>query len=195
MSEDKEIRAAMLADIHAHIREYGCKEWNRVKDKYRDVPDRTFWRIVAKVKKGVPDDAILEGRVKKAKIELQAELDLAPQGAKNKSSNPAPINIMRRLAELLDDIAFLRECSASVENGRRVMKNPAFFALSLRLEREVIQTSLNAAREACHLERVEEFQEALMAALEKTDPDVAQAVAEHLMRVGQERGMLHRGRF
>ena len=138
---NEEMFSALLVDIHEHLEKFGSKQWKLVREQYPEISDRTFWRAVDLAKRGISEEELLQGAVKKAK--RAAMRDLAPDAdVQTLLAHLSPrvnIEYSEKLCELLEDAELLLEWSSTrAEDGTRVIKNPQYFTKAINLRRDIL---------------------------------------------------------
>lgn len=195
MDEGDELKAACLHDIRNHLREHGAERWKLCRDRHPQISDREFWRLVKKVKEGLPDTDILRYAVKKAKTAAKKLLPAAPSPAVIASGGRGveqKIDFMAHLDELLADIRMVRDYSLKdpdPETGEQGIKNPMYFTKAISLRREVLETALRAMQEIWDLRKMQDFYDVIIRTVSEADPATARLIMERLEEVNNERGL------
>jgi hypothetical protein len=194
MDDAEELKAACLADIRDHYRQYGATRWKLVMVKHPEIDERHFWRLVKKVKEGLPDQEILRFAVKKAKHAAKRLVPAAPSPAMiaaGGAETERNIDFMMHLQELLADAEMIRTWSMTDmdEDGMRKIKNPMFFAKSISLRRELLETALRAMQEIWDLRKMSDFYNTIIDTISQADPATARLIMEKLDALNNERGL------
>lgn len=192
MDDIEERRAAMLADIAAHLKEYGSERWNLVMGKYPEVGKRQFFKYVAKVKAGRTPQDILLSSVKKAKIAARRNLPAAPSPdviSKGGITARNHIDFMVEFGTLMEDAHLVRDFASTVVEGKRSIKNPMFFVKSVQLRVSLMETQLKAMDAIWNLTQQLEFYNAVVEEVAKESPEAARRIMERLERLNAEKGM------
>ena len=190
---DDEIKLAAIAEIAKHLAEVGSKEWAPTRKKYPAISDRAWWRLVASVKEGKTPQEILAASVKRAKYHARKNLPAVPSPeyiAKGGVQATANIDFMDAFAQLMGDATLLAEFSTKRnEDGSRNVKNPMFFAQSIKLRVELIGTQIRAMREVWDLQRMQNFFDAVVEEVAIESPACSRRIMERLDRLNAEFGM------
>jgi hypothetical protein len=193
---------ACLLDIKAHLRTRGERGLSEVRARHPNIGERRFYRLLSRAKESPTVRGLELSRAITAVAELKemipAEaLSTAPPALATK---PLPgsvdaINLMATLRDLMVDATMVREYAMSKpdENGNRTIKNPMYFANSVKLRRDLVETMLKTWHESFDLRRMQEFYEIILDEIGKASPEVQGAIMERLRELNSERGFAFGG--
>ncbi|HCE07071.1 MAG TPA: hypothetical protein DEQ40_00425 [Oxalobacteraceae bacterium] len=192
---DADMKMAAVSVIRKHYAEHGAKNWKVVKDQFPEMDMRRFWRIVAKVKNGVPDVDILRSTIAYAKVAAAKKAVPAPVSpAIIYAGGPEvrrQIDYMGQLQEMLDDVQQLRNFALGPEDaeGRREIKNPNIFAQAIKLRGECLDRALKAYETVWDLRKQMDFYNAIIDEVSAADPATAARIMDRLNKLNNERGL------
>lgn len=186
---DREI----LGAIRYHIQNHGEKDWKLVLNKFPELSKRRFFRLLSRVRDGVPDKDILKQSVAHTR-RIAKTLPAAPspaviaQGGIDMRNR---LDVMSHLQVMLDDIDKIREFSlgAPDENGVRRIKNPAFFMQQIKQRGETLKLVLEAYGEVWDLRTMQNFYNIIMEEIGKVDPLTQRRIMVALEALNNERGL------
>ncbi len=184
--------------IIAHLRRVGSTNWKTVRDNYPDVGIRKFWRLVARAK----DEPAIRGPLVTAALDAAERIRALNPSTAISAAPPKPvareatramdnIHLMDHLRDLMVDAVLIREYSMGKPDeatGARGIKNPVFFAQSVKLRRELIETILKTWHEAFDLRRMQDFYGVILDEIGRASPEVQAAIMERLRLMNDERG-------
>ncbi len=183
--------------IIAHLKKNGSAKWRTVRDNYPEVGIRKFWRLVARAKeepaiRGPLVTAALDAANRIAALRPSDAMSAAPPRAvaKEASCSMKNIDLMETLRDLMVDAVLIRDWSMTKvdENGNRGIRNVMFFAQSVKLRRELVETMLKTWNETFDLQRMQEFYNVILDEIERASPEVQAAIMERLRMLNTERG-------
>jgi hypothetical protein len=187
------MKGAALADIREHLDKVGSKNWLPVMKKYPELGKRTFYRLVAYVRKGVPESEVMLGAAKRAKRLAQKNLPavVSPEYiAKGGREATANIDFLEQFAVLMEDARLLRAFSMGKNaDGVEVIKNALFFAKSVELRRQLMDTALKVMREVYALQDSKEVWDALLEEIFKEAPQVRNRILQKIAEYNNRRGL------
>lgn len=204
MGVSREVKDEILTEIANHLRVHGAKDWHLVRDRFPDVigggkgsaGERNFFRWVRLVQEGAVPTALAQA-VKSARSAAGRNLPVAPppeyimKGGAKATRN---IDFLAVLGDVADDTELLREWSSKVDDdGKRQIKNPVYFDLSIRRRMDMLQTGLSLMREVWDLELMRSFYDEVISIIADeiapAHPEIARRVLERLKALNDKRGM------
>ena len=195
-----ETKDQAFKDIAAHLAEFGPQDWDKVRGKYRDVPDPTWWRWVKRVRDGIATgESLATARRKLSKREKSSAPDeLAAKVASNLPVAPSPdyiarngekglqnIDYLEAINGLFQDSLKLREYSLNKDGGIRI---PAFFEKSIRSRLDVLNTGASLLQQVYDLRRMEAFYQAILEEIGKESTELQHRVIARLARLNEATG-------
>jgi hypothetical protein len=187
------MKAACLADIREHHDKVGAKNYTTIIKKYPELGRRTFYRLVAHVKGGLPDSELMIGAAKRAKRLAQKNLPaLVPPEYLAKGGREATANIdfLEQFSVLMEDARLLRAFSIGKSaDGTETIKNPLFFSKSIDLRRQLMDTALKVMREVYALQDSKEVWDALLEEIFKEAPQIRNRILSKIAEYNNRRGL------
>jgi hypothetical protein len=189
---------ACLADVRAHIRQFGATNWSAVREKHPKIQDRTFWRIVKKAKAS-PSFRSREVQTAMATMRevasmLPAEaLSVGPPAAVRKTTKEAAncLNLQAELRDMMADSEKIRDFAlgAPDENGDRKVKNPLIFAKAVSLKRDLVESLVKTWTASFDTRRMQEFYDVVIDEIGRASPEVQSDIVQRLGALIQENGV------
>ena len=186
--------------IIAHLKKNGSgqNDWRALRKAYPNVGERRFFRMVKRAK----DEPSVRGPLVTAALNAAERIRALNPTTAMSAAPPKPvareatramdnIHLMETLRDLMVDAVLIREYSMTKPDeatGERGIKNPMFFAQSVKLRRELIETILKTWHEAFDLRRMQEFYGVILDEVGRASPEVQAAIMERLKIMSDERG-------
>lgn len=219
MSEtDAVLKAAVLAEIRAHLLVYGPNNWQILRDKYPEIGERKFFRWVKAVREPTPDDskrpqrggskfsperleaarAAQDDGVRRARLAATKNVPAAPSPAYMMGRGVAAersIDFLAAVGEIWADAQLLRDHAVkrSEETGEVSIKNPMMFARSIGSRIEVMETALKVMQEIWDLRHMQSFYDEIVAIIVDeigpAHPEIQRRILERLQALNSRRGM------
>lgn len=201
MTEPNPQRDAVILSIEEHLATHGPQRWALVRDRWPDISEASWWRLVARAKRKIADEAILEEsrrklaeRAAQTTAEEKAEAVAANLPAtvspdfvsKSGSRGMAQLDLLSKFESLFADAMLLREYAVNPEGK---IKNPHFFRDSVALRDKLLGTALRACESIWNLRRQISFYDLVVEEIAKASPEVAQQIMERLQKLNEECGM------
>lgn len=193
-----DIKDQALKDIAAHLATYGPQEWQKVRDKYKEVAEPTWWRWVKKVRDGIASgESLATARKKIAAHNKKAGADdpavagalpVVPSPdyiARNGDAGMKNIDYLESVNQLYEDAMALRAYSLN-DSGK--IKIPAFFERSISSRLNVLSTGANLLQQVYDLKRIEAFHMAIIEEIGKESPELRDRVIARLDRLNTVAG-------
>ena len=193
MTEHDERRIAAIADIALHLAEHGAKNWNLVRDKYPEINERVWWRMIAAVKDGQTPEHVLKVAIAKARNQARRQLPAPPPPdyiAKGGATAVANMDFLVQFRDLFSDAVLLRDWATNTkDDGGRAIKNPMFFAQSIKLRRELLETCMKMMREVYELSQSKELWDTALDEIAAESPETYQRIMKRLAALNASRGL------
>lgn len=192
---DADMKMACVAAVRKHYAEFGATNWKLVMEQFPKMDTRRFWRIVAKVKQGVPDADILKATIAYAKHQAAKKvLPASPSPAliyAGGADAKRQIDYMGQLQEMLNDIRDLRDMGLSKpdENGVRKITNTQVFAQAIKLRGETLDRALKAYETVWDLRKMRDFYDTIIEEVGNADPVTAARIMDRLHILNNQRGL------
>ena len=170
----------ILNEIEAHLKTFGPKNWQIVRDKFPEISDATFWRKV-KVAKGKDSRAAVE----------KDEALFSPDTTRSAPSSEQLFDHFRfarqaaRVHELMSDAEELkRQCID--KNGK--IKNFVQFSKSIKIREQLLKTQLDLLKGYHDSQSMQDFYTAISDVICEQDADAIPKILEKLQELNEARG-------
>lgn len=187
MSSNKEVdqREDVILAIKAAIHKYGIEAGPKIaREQYPDVPRSTWYRYLKAAQASPIDVAVAQA--KKASKHLPAAPSPAYIAEKPVEARKN-IDMMSRLESLYADAEMLR-AYAMTPDGERI-RVPTFFAQSIKLRADLLETALKAVQEVWDLQRMQRFYDTILDEIGNVDPELQRRIVERLQELNEKMGL------
>lgn len=195
---DKKQRAALIAAIEKHLGKHGAKDWSKVRDRFPDVPESTFWRIAKQVKEAPASPDALTNARKRISARNRGAKDATEAQPASASPSPAVVakhgddafagfDYLKEVGELYADAKHLRTFSLGTDGK---IRNPAFFEKSIARREAILDTAASLLERFCSIEASERLFSILMDEIAAADRETAHRIIKRLRAVEKNVGAL-----
>lgn len=192
---DKKTKAALLVAIEKHLGKHGAKDWQKVKDRFSDVPDSTFWRLVKQVREAPASPEALTSARKR--ISARKRATKAPSEPK---ATPSPATVAKHgddafrgfdyLAEvgsLYKDAKMLRDYSVNAEGKIRI---PVYFEKSIARRENILDTAASLMERFLTIETTDSYWRIILEEIGAADKDTQIKILKRLGAIQKNLGVL-----
>ncbi len=177
----KVLRDQAIKAISKHLQTHGSKGWVSLRAAFQQVPDRTWWRWVASVKKAQSERPLLA-----SKDEASAPLALSDQKTSDRTEFIAQqvrrLNFTGMMTKHMRDIDLLQSYSLT-EDGK--IKNFAIFTQALILRERAMASFAKSVVPLTEPLMREDFMNGVWSAINATDKDTGRLVLQAIMDAGE----------
>ncbi|MEX3764399.1 hypothetical protein [Paraburkholderia phenoliruptrix] len=207
----EEQKREILRAISEHLAIEGPQNWDPLIERL-GISRPTLFKFVKEVRGISGSDAapgLLRLAQKQIKEVVQPIVDAKEEVAKHLPAVPSPntiahkgqaaivhVDFMTRLESLYQDAEMIREYSiVRDENGKQKIKNPVFFASSIKQRRELLETFLHSVQEVYDLNRMQSMFDTIVDEIGRADPELARKVIDRLRELNNRYGLTMEARI
>jgi len=195
----KEIKLQAVSDIQQHLKNVGSKDWAKLRVKYKDVPEPTFFRWVKAIKEG---KLTTKKQVKSHQKQIEREMKSGKRVAKALPVAPPPsyisktegeenngtdlVDFMTQYEFLYNDAVMLRDASFNADGK---LRNARTFGDSVKLRTSLLDTKLKALKEIWDLQQMQKFYEVVLFEIRQENPETVKRIIKRLREANALHGM------
>lgn len=181
----KKQKALLISAIERHLGKHGTKDWSKVRDRFPDVPESTFWRIVKQVRERPASPEALTNARKRISArnrgeDVPAQLKETPSPAvvaKHGDEAFRGFDYLKEVGALYDDAKLLRDFSMTADGKIRI---PAYFEKSIARRENILDTAASLMERFFSIETTENFYRILLEEVGAADKDTQIRVLKRL---------------
>lgn len=196
---EKKVKAALIAAIEKHLGKHGPKDWAKVRDRFPDVPESTFWRIAKQVKERPASPEALTNARKRISARNRGADKALPEASSTTHASLSPavvakygddaftgFDYLKEVGELYADAKQLRSYSV---NGDGKIKNPIVFEKSIARREKILSTAVELMERFFDIEQIQRFQDALVAEVSAVEKETAHRIIDRLHSINKKLGI------
>lgn len=187
---EKKVKAALIAAIEKHLGKHGPKDWAKVRDRFPDVPESTFWRIAKQVKERPASPEALTNARKRISARNRSAGKALPEASSKALASLSPavvakhgddaftgFDYLKEVGELYADAKQLRSFSLGTDGK---IRNPAFFEKSIARREDILETAATLMERFFSIETNEHFYRILLEEIGAADKETQIRILKRL---------------
>ena len=196
---EKKQRAALIAAIERHLGKHGPKDWAKVRDRFPDVPESTFWRIAKQVKEAPASPEALANARKRISARNRGDKAVPPVVSQALPAVPNPaivakegdeafrgFDYLKEVGTLYEDAKLLREFSMTTDGKIRI---PAYFEKPIARRENILDAAVSLMERFHSIETSEKVISIIIEEIGAADKDTQIRIMKRLYAVQKNIGV------
>lgn len=208
MPKAADSKKIVLDAIREHMLLHGATEWERVRSRFPEVSEATWWRRVADVRKDLQNQGVIEGTTKTVAARVggisKSQAKRIQQVAEHLPAVPSPaviagmpdqhqritFDFFKHFQQIVADADLIRDQLVKVgEDGRPKVVNLSAFDRNLARRLAIVQAWISSQEQVYNYERMQELFRAVIEAVGRADVNTQAAILAELRVLNEKRGI------
>lgn len=208
-SSAAESKKIILEAIREHMLMHGATEWEKVRSRFPEVSEATWWRRVADVRKALQDEGVIEGSSRAVAARVggipKTEARRLQKVGEHLPATPSPaiiagipdqrarvtFDFLKHFQQIVADAELIREQLVKVDpdTGKTKVANLAAFDRNLARRLAIVQSWISSQELLYSYERMQELFRMVIEAVGKADSVTQAAIIAELRALNEKRGI------